>query len=156
MTWDNTFNARIVRRVQLVFDAELAVLNRLNDRRDRVSFLLALRGTNDIETLSMPRNRNGFAEIVFRTGELLAVDALSSYSDAIFCSVMKAEGYEAYLGAPIKIGGLTVAILEVIRREPHRWRADEKTMLADFASEIRSSLELSFLQPPKGGTRLHS
>ena len=156
MTWDNTFNATIVRQVQLIFDAELAVLNRLNDRQDRVSFLLALRGSTDIETLSMPRNRDGFAEIVYRTGEVLAVDALSTYSDKIFCSVMKAEGYEAYLGSPIKIGGSTVAILEVIRRNPHRWSAEEKTMLAEFAGEIRSALEVGILQSPKGGRTLHS
>ncbi len=93
-----------------------------------------------IEKLSFPINE-GLTGWIVRTGEMLIFEK-GSYRDDRFKLIDKLveETYEAYLGAPIRVGSTIIGAISIKKKRPHSWKEKEIRMLEDICGVAGKAL----------------
>ena len=96
--------------------------------------------SDTLEEIQTPANDDIFSSVVMTTEAPFAVPELSRLEPSEICPLMKAEGYEAYLGVPLSIDGVVIGALSVMSRYPRTWTAADQTRLSSYGRIVETLL----------------
>jgi GAF domain-containing protein len=156
----------IAREVAPFLRADSAALWQV-ERNNGLVRMVACCGLRSSEMLPVPLGQ-GLAGLIAESGQLLALSDAPSDPRCLFPAEMRDSGIVAYLGAPIKPDGQTIAVIEVHKPYRHSWTAEEISALeavAALVSEVirniearrnRLRVEGAYLSLAEALQRLHS
>lgn len=123
----------ILSHVRELFGAEVAALSRMDLRPGYFTHLLNAAYTAAPDSFDAPDHGTTCCAAVVDRQAPVVIDDTSEIVDGPLCPMMLAEGLQAYLGVPIFMNGVVIGALEVMFREPKRWRQDDIETLSKFA-----------------------
>jgi GAF domain-containing protein len=127
--------------VRRTFDVDLASLSRVDVKDGHFSHLVSTARQEQIDEFASPYLPTTCCATVVRQKEPLLINAASQTKTGPQCPMMKAEGYEAYLGVPIWLNGAVVGALEVVARTPMNWGQAEIDRLSKFGKHVQDRLQ---------------
>ncbi|MEM6618232.1 MAG: GAF domain-containing protein [Pseudomonadota bacterium] len=95
----------------------------------------------ELDMLYTARDPATFASQVIATGAPLVIDDMHKLTNGGHCPLMAAEGFCAYLGAPITLGSGALGAAEALSRAPRTWSLEDKRKMLSYARILSALLE---------------
>lgn len=128
----------VMLRLKLEFMVDVVAFSRVGDPPDRFRHVMLTHHSSDIEVFDMPREMPSFCGIVLETGRPFAVGCLPEYCGGDDCPLMRAEGYNAYLGVPVMGSHGPVAALQLMAHEARDWSDRDIAVLERYSRTVGS------------------
>lgn len=116
-----------------MFGSEVAALSRTDLKPGYFTHMLNVDDSNSTDFFDAFDDGTTCCAAVVNHRAAVAIENTSNIVGSPLCPMMQAEGLKAYLGVPIYMNGVVIGALEVMFREPKRWRQDDVDTLSKFA-----------------------
>lgn len=123
-------------RLSLDYLADIVSLSRIGNPPDRFRHVMLSHYSTSLETFDMPRDLPSFCSIVLETGKPFVMPSLSRHCGIEDCPLMRAEGFDSYIGAPVMGPGGPIAALQLMAHESRDWTVQDITKLESYARAV--------------------
>lgn len=127
--------------VQGEYRADAVAISRTDLFPDQFKHVVFSDHSSDVEQFTTPRGPYTCCLAVVETGKPLMIPSGSRDALPFDCPMMRAEGFKAYLGVPLVVGGRVIGALEVMARQERAWSASDVARLQDFARIAQSLVD---------------
>ena len=144
----------LLHQLQEHFRVDAVEVTQFEASNNRFQHHVLTRHTEMVECVLTPTDFLSCSGKIIRTGEPLNLPSVAASKTQGTCSFMKAEGLNAYLGAPLFLADKCVGALAVMNKKSRIWSDEELQKLWAYAALSEKVGTAVSLNAHQGGSQI--